>query len=233
MNALKKYGIREDYFDIYNNKTYLLSKLDEALDWADKHGHDPHQNIHDKEELSLALFISRLRSAKNGKGRRKWFPELEKAATLRGREWFKNRDTKKIALYKFLEAIVWSKKNHKKPSHHSANCVEQKYGALINRIARAKRSKKFGKGHIAWYPEYDIIANKHHIDWLKSKNWGLERSMTTLKTYCKRIGIIRKILNHSSEYKNFWAIIRRYPEESERMVRQQKVWPYVKHLFEK
>lgn len=146
-----------DLFDVRDLKQKTINELNSILDRANGRGHLPKHGSKNKQEAKDSNTISGLKLAKQGKGRRIFYPELEEIAKKHGyHNLFKVRDFKQKAIDQLNKILDRSDKRGRLPRGGGKNEQENKDAQKISQLKQALK----GKGGAKFYPELEDIATK-------------------------------------------------------------------------
>ncbi len=152
------YGLK-DIFDVQDFKEIALNRLREICTRSQDRGHPPATSSPDEQERSDAGVISRLRTAKQGKGKYQYFPEMELILSEFGLAGL--LDSLDERLLRDVMEFCARYQNRKLPTAR-ANDPNRRDGQWLS----AKRQIKAGRRKGVWSAKFDEIAHQFGLNGL-------------------------------------------------------------------
>lgn len=190
INLIKEIIDEDDLKDVSDkNRESAIKRAHEVFGRAKIRGRLPHHHSKNKQESLDADFVLGLKRAKQGEGRRKWYPEILDVIHSYG--FNLNFDLKNMATC-LTEVLSRIDKVKKLPSRASDNKQERLDAEFIKRLKMAKNCK----GNCIWYPEYDNIIKRYNCEYIFN---SLEDNMIgRLKMVLSRVVKNKKLPSRSN-----------------------------------
>lgn len=149
----------KDIFDVQDFKELALNRLREICTHSRDRGHPPATSSPDEQERNDAGVISRLRAAKQGKGKCQYFPEMELILSEFGFAGL--LDSLDERLLRDVMEFCAKYQNRKLPTAR-ANDPNRRDGQWLS----AKRQIKAGRRKGVWSAKFDEIAHQFGLNGL-------------------------------------------------------------------
>jgi superfamily II DNA or RNA helicase len=144
-------------FDVIDKEQIALDTCKQVIDYIDTNGKYPVYNSKDRAVAKLGKWVTRIRAAKQGKGKHIFYPSINQLVIDAGYpKLFDTINKEQNALDACKQVIDYIDTNGKFPSTGSTNPDIAKLAGWVSKI----RGSKQGKGKGTWYPSLQALADK-------------------------------------------------------------------------